>query len=224
MNVTLLLLSIVQGGAAPYRTCQQFQLFVAVIFMILIQVVLNSDMKKLIKNLCMFAVFIVIFYQAKDIYQWQYVNDLRFQKEKQDIIAIGNEITSKYNYTKKPVIFVGNYTLSENITERITVKPKSLHYKILNYYNKHYYGKIKDVTKVQYTQKNVQSYINYGEKAFLDEGKPNIELIKCFNLLGYDIKAGEIEMFKEALEMKDIPKWPKEGSIFETDNYIVVHF
>ncbi len=105
MNFTLILLSIIQGKAAQYRTCQQFQLFVSIIFMLLTQFVIASNTKKYMKNIIVFIMFLMIFYQVKDIYKWQYLNDLRYQKEKNDMIAIGNELVKNYGVENKPIVF-----------------------------------------------------------------------------------------------------------------------
>ena len=105
MNFTLILLSIIQGKAAQYRTCQQFQLFVSIIFMLLTQFVITSNTKKYMKNILVFVMFLMIFYQVKDIYKWQYLNDLRYQKEKNDMIAIGNELVKNYDVENKPIVF-----------------------------------------------------------------------------------------------------------------------
>ena len=133
MNVTLLLLSIIQGTAAPYRTCQQSPIFIGVILMILTQLILSSCISKCIKNIFIFFISLVILYQVKDLYCWEYLNNLRYQKEKQDVIAIGNDIIKNYNYKEKPVIFLGKYELPLQVKEKITVKKDSLYYKTLNY-------------------------------------------------------------------------------------------
>ena len=143
------------------------------------------------------------------------------------MILIGNQIESKYNIKEKPVIFCGSYTLANYIKENYTVKDKSIHYKVLKYYNKHFYKKIKDVKTYKYTQNNIRSYIGWAIDAFYDEGVPNAELIKYTNWLGYNFKAGTIQMYEEAIDIvskNKIPRWPKNGSIYETDKYILVHF
>lgn len=227
MNLSLLSLSIIQGQAAIYRTCQQFPLFVAVVFMIFAQAVLQMDSKKVLKNVCIFMICMLIFYQAKDLYGWQYKNDLRYQREKEDMITIANQVLSNYG-NKKPVVFTGNYGGSGDIIDKYThVQEGTLHYKVLNYFNKHFYeNQIKDVSKYRYTLSNVRSYVYWATTAFKnDDEQANMELIKFFNLLGYDIKAGTKKMYQEALTLvKGKPHWPKEGSIIETEEYIIVNF
>ena len=228
MNITILSLSIIQGDSAAYRTCQQFQLFVGIIFMILSQLVLSLNLKKCLKNIFVFMAFFVIFYQVKEMYYLQYINNLRYQYEKAAVISIANEITSKYNYKEKPVVFCGIYKLPDSISKYTRIKPNSLHYKVLDYYNKNFYdNQIENIETYKVTQSSVQSYIEWALSGFLNEGIPNIELIKYFNLLGYDFKAGTMEMFFESFYVSakdDVPEWPKDGSIFETEEYIVVHF
>lgn len=229
MNITLLLLSIIKGMAAPYRACQQFPIFIGGILMILTQLILSSDLKKYVKNIFIFFVFLIILYQVKDIYLCEYVNDLRYQREKLDVIIIGNEIVTNYNYKEKPVIFFGNYELPKKVREQITIKKDSLHYKILNYYNKYFLdNKIDNLDDYVYPQTSIKSYINWGMYAFMQNGdQPNIELIKFFNLLGYDIKASNLDLktyFKLSNQLKETLKYSQETSILETEDYILVYF
>ncbi len=226
MNLTILSLSIIQGQSARYRTCQQFQLFVAVIFMIIIQITLGLNVKKWIKNSIIALTCLVIFYQVKDMYKWEYVNDLRYQKEKQDAILIGNEIESKYDYKNKPIVFVGDYDMPSNVKQYICVDTNSLHFKVLKYFVDNFsIKKIKDIENYQYTQTNVQSYIEWGITAFINERTPNVELIKFFNWLGYDFKLADCSAFTKECKTKDEnPQWPQEGAIYETEEYIVVNF
>lgn len=228
MNVTLLLLSIIQGTAAPYRTCQQFPIFIGVILMILTQLILSSCISKCIKNIFIFFISLVILYQVKDLYCWEYLNNLRYQKEKQDVITIGNDIIKNYNYKEKPVIFLGKYELPLQVKEKITVKKDSLYYKALNCYNKMFpNNKIENLDNYIYTQTSIQSYINWGISAFATNGEPiNIELIKFFNLLGYDIKPSDIDVksyIKLIYEMNSKFKNANKTLIFETEEYILVY-
>ena len=227
MNLSLLMLSIIQGKASYYRTCQQFQLFISFIFMILTQCILNINIKKFLKNAFLFIMFLMIFYQVKEIYKLQYVNNLKYQKEKNDMILIANELQKKYDVKNKPVIFVGEYELPSCVKEAVGIKKGSLHYKVLDYYNKNFNNAKIDIDNYITVENSVKSYVNWAKLAFVSQEKANIENIKFFKYLGYDFKEGTIDMYIEAEVISradNLPKWPKEGSIFETDDYIAVNF
>lgn len=221
MQLSIFLLSIIQGHSAGYRMSQQFYLFVPVIFMILVQMIMDSNMKKILKNIAMFVICLMLFYQVKDLYNWQYLNDIRYQKEKSDAILIANEIMQKYG-NEKPIIFVGTYEMPEQLEK--AVRPNELHRKILEYYNQKSDMKI-DMENIHISHTNLQSYIAFGMVGHITEGIPGVELIKFFKYLGYDFKTGTMDMYNEAKKIEnDLPNWPQKGSIVEMEEYIVVNF
>ncbi len=125
---------------------------------------------------------------------------------------------------------LGKYNLPKSITQYMTVKPNSLHYKALNYFYRVMWNKMTFIrfNNYQYTQTNVQSLINWSKNAFIYIDNASVEAVKFFNYLGFDFKAGVskeeyLEIIKKVYQ-EDVPSWPKEGSIIETENYIVVNF
>ena len=62
--------------------------------------------------------------------------------------------------------------------------------------------------------------------AFEKDDKVSVDLIKFFNYMGYDFKAGNRDIYEEYIVplCEGKPEWPKKGSIFETDKYIIVNF
>lgn len=230
MQISLLLLTFIQGNAAIYRTCQQFQVFVAFIFLLLSEFILNLNIKINIKKIAIGIICLMLFYQVKDLYHWQYLNDIRYQKEKADLIAVANELLANYDVENKPVIFIGEYDVPSIVGKEISVKPNSLHEKVLKWYNERSELKI-DIEKTRIAKSNVQSYVLWAMYAHFEDRTPGIELIKYFKYLGYDFKVGTMEMFVDAYMREDLPRWPREGSIFETkgttletDEFIVVNF
>lgn len=216
-------LSLIQGTASPYRTCQTFALFVGFIFMILSNNILNIKFSLLLKKCLIVILFILIFYQCKDIHHWFYINYLRYEEEKTSASLICYEIAKKCNINK-PIVILGSYELSNNILSNINVSSDSLKgeiiiklYDIFNYtlesYGNNYIYRISET--------NINSYIAWGNVAF---GEPGIETVKFFNLLGYNYTCAPVESYEESkLISSTLPKWPKENSIIEYDNYILVN-
>ena len=125
-------LSVIQGNSAPYRTCQVFQIFSAFAFMILIQSLINADKSKIVKNIFICLSFLVIFYQAKDLNKYFYLNYTRYEQEKIALVSMAEQLKLNYDIKNKPVVFVGNYDLSNYIKERCYIKTDTLGAKIAN--------------------------------------------------------------------------------------------
>lgn len=228
--VSTLALSIVQGMASPYRTCQTFAIFISFAFMIGVQDVLEKSKFKVLNGILIFIVFTVVFYQAKELHRQFYINYMRYENEKNTIVTIGNELIRNHD-TSKPVYFVGSYGYGKNVLDELMVSEDDIRLKFsrkLNYilgnpsatYDYEY------MYAIRYGQTNVNSYINWSINAFWRDEKANVELIKWFNLLGYNIKAGGKNMMDEVKKVSENNSnhFPKAGYIVETDKYIVVNF
>ncbi len=228
IDISLLILSFIQGKATIYRTCQQFQLFVAFIFMIFINLMLTINMKKTFKNIFLFVMFFMIFYQVKEIYTLQYINEIRYQHEKSDMTILAHELTAKYDVENKPVVFYGNYQLPECVKNEVFIKPNSLHYKVLKSYCEHFYQEnLEKVEEYKCVQSAVDSYVKGATYGFFNEGVANVELMRFFKFLGYEFKTtttDKIFSLYYATEEIDVPTWPKEGAILDLGEFIFVHF
>ena len=120
----------------------------------------------------------------------------------------------------------GNYGMHEEVKKYIYAPKDSLYYKLLQNYNynmRTFYGN-------NITQMTLFSYINWGISTFQEEGLASIELIKALNYFGFDFKAGDVEKcynsydkYIEENNVEELKKWPKEGSIVETEYCIIVN-
>lgn len=102
-------LSLVQGAASPYRTCQTLAIFVAFVV-----IVLYDNTPKKIRGLMLAGILYLFVIQSYDLSQWFYNDNLRNQEERNTIVNVANVITSKFD-TTKPVAFIGRYELSPNV-------------------------------------------------------------------------------------------------------------
>lgn len=228
--VSVFALSIVQGMASPYRTCQTFAVFISFAFMLCIQDILEKCNIKIINRIVLALVFIVVFYQAKELHSQFYTNYLRYENEKNTVITIGNELVKNHDISK-PVYFTGSYGYAKNVTDRLIVNEDNLGLRISRKLNK-VLGNPSSLydyqymNEVRYGQTNVNSYINWAMNAFYIDETANVELIKWFNLLGYDIKTGSKDIMDKVQKTSEENSnhFPKAGYIVETDEYIVVNF
>ena len=228
MNVSLFLLSLIQAKSSYYRACQQFQLFVAFIFMVLTQLMLTIDMKKCLRYSFIFIMFFMIFYQVKETYKWQFINDIRYQKEKSDMTILAHELVSNYDVENKPVVFCGCYIPAKIILDEVFINKDSFHYKVLEWYCKNFYPEnLENVDYYHVVETSMFSYVLWSVDAFYPEETANSELLKFFKYLGYEFKPGSIDMYEKAKSMvtdENIPVWPKNGSIVDTGEFICIHF
>lgn len=212
---SLIALSIIQGCASPNRTCQVFAIFIAFTFMILAQATIKSSLPQIIKNIVLIFIFIIVFYQAKELHKAFYLNYLRYQEEKKTITTIADDLQKNYD-TNKPIIFLGSYEIPEFIKKQFDCNEDSWQYKIALRF------KIDELQQEEIiTQTTIKPYLNWGMYAF---GEPATEVFKWLEMLGYDLKQGTLEMRQEATEKeKELKEYPEKGYILETENYIIVN-
>ena len=222
--LSTIILSIIQGVASPYRTCQVFPLFVSFIFLLLTCQVKRIKGLNILKNFIIFLFFIMIFFQAKDLHKWFYLNERRYQYEKNLAIQVGDELEKNYNL-EKPVVFAIDRDIPEDIKEEIYIQnntwqgEQAKKMAEIFHIETSGWGKGKYLLKINET--NVASYLTWAVEAF---GEPNTEVLKFFSYLGYELKQGNVDMYLEAREnMKNQPAFPKQGSIIEREEYIIVH-
>ena len=228
--VATVALSIVQGTASPYRTCQTFAIFVAFVFMIFTQDILTKCNIKVINNIILFIVFTVVFYQAKELHRQFYINYMRYEHEKNIVTNIGNELLREHDITK-PVYFTGENGYSKPVLDELIVSENHIGLRITRKINKmlgnpsSWYD-YKYMYAIRYGQTNVNSYLYWGQRSFHRDEKVSVELVKWFNMLGYNIKAGDRNKYEEIEKIgKSNPNhYPKKGYIIETSDYIIVNF
>ncbi len=230
LGIAVSSLSIIQGIAAMYRTCQTFAIFIAFVFMLVAHEMYKENTNKWVKNIFIIIVYTIIFYQVKDLNGWFVTNYQRYEIEKNAIINIGDEISENYDINK-PVYFVGSYSLPDVITGRMYLNRESNAFNISSKLNKLLGNKSEKFKKdsnigIYYGESNIISYIDWSISAFEKDDKVSVDLIKFFNYMGYDFKAGNRDIYEEYIVplCEGKPEWPKKGSIFETDKYIIVNF
>lgn len=210
-------MTMFRGGGSEYRTEQGMPFFVA--FTAYLISLSSSAFKKPFKRiLCaVFAFVMIISCGASNRSYW--VNNLRYEEEKNVILTVNNIITEKFDKSK-PVVFIGGYNMSDSLMEKITVADDSFTGKII-----HKFAKEESVTRMKtYYHLIGCSYINWGIRATFDYDKPEDELYKFCDYLGINFNHCTRAQFDEAIKKySNIPSYPDQGFIIETDEYIVVN-
>ncbi|AFA47464.1 glucosyltransferase domain-containing protein [Acetobacterium woodii] len=217
--LSLFSLTILQGIDTPYRACSVFSVFTAYVFMLLLQFVEEGKFRIAVKKGFVVVLCIFLIWQVNDINKWFYVDYMRYEEEVNVVNQVAAEIRSNYDL-EKPVVFLGDYKLSDNINQYTYAENSSLAGEL---YNNLTGNKPKGKYAYKFVQTNGDSFLDW---AVGWNFKDNVsEAHKFFKDLGYDFKADNYDMRKKAyLLTKDKPAWPKKGSIFETDEFIVVNF
>jgi hypothetical protein len=105
-------LSILQGHAARYRTCQNFGIFVGFVFMLLVSAVRHRGMRALLA--C--TIGFLVLHQAKDLNLW-FDNDYRrSEMDQRNFALLGQKIQERFgSVMRKPVVILGKAAEYDNL-------------------------------------------------------------------------------------------------------------
>ncbi len=215
MMVSLFVLSFFQGTTSPVRTCQTYALFSAIVILLLYDCLKT---KKWIGKIAVILIILLSINQATYLSHISTANYMRSENEAYVVNDIGRGLLNEGG--KQNVVFVGNYEIPPYILEQ--VKPKStpgmIYQKINSYLSKNYKPE-----ELKYVSTNVNSILNWSIIAFDCDGK---SLEKLFAFYGYKITAEtDRKVIDEAVafaKQNDIPCYPKNGYIFNKENYTIV--
>lgn len=219
--LSLLSMSLILGYCAPYRIGQVFAFFVGFSGFLLSKRIIAGKRGRKTRFVVFGFIFLLVFYQASDLSHWFELDYHRYEEERDVVKQVGYTLSSQFDISK-PVVFVGEYQLSNYIQNKIMVHTADPKVAFLNTiyplytldYDNQYYRKIQ--------QTNVSTYITWGEHAF---GEVNTELLKFFSYCGFDFKQGTREMHDQAVEKsKTLPSWPNKGSIVDEGSFILVNW
>ena len=223
----VIILSLIFGNCAPYRTAQVVIFFTAFIYFLLTHTLCGHSCKLLFRGACVILSYFIIL-QITNTNYWLNADYQRYQEEKSVVMQVGNTLYQNYDINK-PVVFVGDYELSDNIKELTCMKVDSIPFKLASILH------IKSVINYDDDDKyyhNIQgtngiSFIKWSTSACLiNDNKPNTELLKFFSYCGYnDIKQGTLKQYNEAKKLSEaMPEWPQKGSVKDNGEYIIVNF
>ena len=223
----LFAMGIIKAGDLKYRICQAHGVFVPFTLILLTYFIIAGSRKfrsskatKAIQAITISLCATLVLAQALTL--WQYFrNDYRrWQEEKAALISIGEKLDKIPSIEEKPVIFLGEYTLSDEIMNDKFVRSDNPLYKAVMKLWGAFGGDLNttdyDDTYVLYkAQGQNGSVITWGIDAF-DEC--NTELLNIMEYLGYNYKQRSYERFTELSGMEF-----EKDSIKELDDCIIVH-
>lgn len=215
MYLSIVLLSLIQGMSVGYRTAQVVYFFVAFIGLLL-----TNRSRSYWRKVIIILIILIIYLQGNDLNKWFTLDYLRSEEERQVVQHIGFEI-EKIHGSSKPIVFIGEYLISDNLLERVMIRTDSKVYEMVN----KYHSLTPNPSRPEYWRRiqryNTYSYISYGVNGF---NEVNTELLKLFSYYGFDFKQGTTKMYEEAKKlMHAMPGWPQNGSIIDMGEYIIVN-
>lgn len=199
MLISLIFLTLLQGIASPYRTCQVFAFFVAAVVSLSVHYT-TTNAKRMVRG---FGIVLAVgssvlcIHQVSTMNYYLTANYLRSEEEARVICNIGQKLGEKYD-SEKPVIFTGSYELSENTKQRVMIEENDPRWKIFS----KAYGLFsdKDIYHGEEFRKlpdtNVNSVINWAMSAW--DSQESLE--KLFRYYGYEYHAADYSLRDEAEE------------------------
>lgn len=220
-----LIMPILEGQATFYRAAQYVPLLTA--FAVLpIAWAIGKTQRKIWKYAGALLAMILLYQQGYEMNRWLYVDALKYEDTKRTMDAVALEIMEECDATK-PVCVIGNYQTPESLLVDVYCPSWSKKYMLVSALVNGINGEIfeKYNTPLGYaTAETPQlSFINWGATAFYQFDR---ELIKFWEMHGFSFtEDGNLEHIEAAKKMmEDGPVWPREGSIVEMEDHIIVNF
>ncbi len=230
MQLIPLILVFLEGHATFYRNSQYVPIYVAFVVMVLTCALetwaAGKVWGKKVVGVWGIVIGILVYNQAFEMTQWFYVDYMKYEDAKNTVNLISYELEKHYD-TTKPVVFVGNYTIPEHIVEKMYVPYDSDTYQtiagILDIMDPNLKTCFAMPFGYSLSSEAVYSVLTWGNIAFEVWDKETHEF---FAIHGHEFR--RIMNPEDCREIQaqhaDLPGWPKEGSIVETKEYIVVKF
>ena len=231
MQLVPLLLMLIEGHATYYRNSQYVPIYVGFAVMLLTLLLESVRMagkkRSVIIGAWCVLMGILVYNQAHEMTQWFYVDYMKYEDAQNTMNLISYELEQNHD-TSKPVVFVGNYQIPESIVEKMYVKYDSKEYEMIKGILDVLDPNLKDCFAMDYgyslSSEAVYSVFTWGNIAFEVWDKENHDF---FAMHGH----GFVRIMdpEECRAIQDkhrgtMPAWPLEGSIVETEEYIVVNF
>lgn len=225
------LLAIVEGKATYYRSAQFLPLicgYGALLLVYACRGLWKSGARKAaraLRALPVLALCVILWNQCEDLNRWFYVDDMKYQNAKELVSQIAWELERGYD-TSKPVVFTGTWEVPKGIVGDAYVEYGSETFyrmkRITDRIDEHLLEKFYRPYGVWVAQTPALSVIDWGHYAFDSDG----ELVSFFAMHGHELTPfTDAAVFEEAeAASAGLPHFPREGSIVDQGEYIIVHF
>lgn len=210
----------IEGVVTPYRANLGLAFACALSIMLIANEIYRHFKYKWI---VIFIAALIIYNQAFDLNHWFYLEDMKYQYQVELTNQLYYKLASKYDMDKK-ILFIGEMSIPETMKKHTHISYDSKEYRIIT--------KLEETLKIEHPTRFFDAYgykytevpdlfmYQWGQQAF---GEGSVELAKFYAMHGYKMTPGTLGNWQEAQFLcQDAPIYPKEGSIIEFNNYIVV--
>ena len=228
------IMPVLEGVATYYRSSQYIPVVTAFAILLLawkIQEISNAKRLKpavcsTIRGIAAVLLLILLYHQAYDMNRWFYIDHLKYEDTKNTLEEVALVIKRDHD-ASKPICVIGKYETPESLLEEAYCPSWSKKYLLTEFLVKKVDESLFEEYNTPYGYTFVEtphlSFISWGATAFYQFDR---ELIKFWNMHGFNFREdSDLEHYKAAKEiMKGGPAWPKEGSVVEMEDYIIVNF
>ena len=222
MYFCLILLSVLQGMRAPYRTCQVFAVMVAITGLGAYEAVRRLGKRGLLTAIARVLLILLCLNQATYLSHLLVLDHIRSEEDGFIIRTIGTDLERGYDLSK-PVIFTGTHTLSQGLLEEVTAQTSDswLYYR---FQLKTFW---ETETTIRFVETNVNSVLDWAMVAFNEYGEYGVSMEKVFRYYGFDISLSsnpqDNQQAREYAQNNQLPAYPEDGYIVEMEDYILVN-
>ncbi|MEA4929854.1 MAG: glucosyltransferase domain-containing protein [Candidatus Limiplasma sp.] len=232
MLFSLIVLSVIQGSATPYRACQVFGIFIAFTAALLADLLMRQK-RIAVRMLSIGLGLLLCVNQGVLLSYYMSADSLRSEREVEQIQTIAKDVLRNQDTTKPVVLLMLSeipYTtgklypwLNNQITLPEDSQAMSLFIKI-NEKIRDTFHYTRRVNNVEATRKPVDT--NLVSVLYWAQSTMAENLDQVFSYCGYDLHFSDdpalVELCKTYAKANDMPSYPHSGYVVESKNCIIV--
>ena len=209
-------ISIIEGSVGAYRTMQTFPILVGLAMLLVFHWLEQKPHRGLVKRAGFVVLFILLYNQVYETNKWYYVDYMKYQEEAAICRQMAYDLEREATLDK-PLVFVGRITDYGTLDTYAYVDNDSWQYQLFSRLD----GSGEADKKYEIVQNLAwYSVFDWGVDAFDEQAT---EIANFFAYHGYPIQVATREEKAEVEGYADnMTVWPKEGSILELENCVIV--
>lgn len=219
------LMVFLEGRATYYRASEYVPLLTGFAVLLLAYEVKRLD-RRPVRAAALFLALVLLYRQGYEMNKWLYIDAMKYEDDRRTASAVALELIRTCD-EGKPVCVVGNYRTPPSLLDKLYTPSWSKKYMLVKWLAEAVDGRIFEKYDTPYGYAAAEtpqlSMLGWASQAFFGTDR---ELVKFWRMLGFEFaEDGNAEHYLYAKElMREAPAWPKEGSIVELEDYIIVNF